>query len=128
MRIVDVLDDGFALVEFVRVRHVMEEEKQVVGRGGSGFVDLRNLGRILADKAGAGGDGAVYADTFMIGLVPLAPAVALAGLDVGAVVAAGNVGERLQAERAGVAFVRGPGLHQHLCRRCGRRQESLEMV
>ena len=49
-----------------------------------------------------------------VGAVPLAPAVVLAGLDVGAVVAAGDVGERLHAEGAGVVLVGGPGLHEHV--------------
>ena len=106
--VVDVLDDGFSVVQFVGVGHVVEEEQQVVGRGGGGLVDLRDFWRVLADVARAGGDGAIHADAFVIGAVPLAPAVVFAGLDVRAVVAAGDVGERLQAERAGVVFVRGP--------------------
>ena len=75
VRVVEILDDGFAVVELIRVRHVVEEEKQVVGRGGSGLVDLRNFRLVLAGEACSGGDRAIKADAFMIGLVPLAPAV-----------------------------------------------------
>ena len=42
---------------------------------------------------------------YVVGAVPLAPAVALAGFDFGAVVAAGDVGQRLQSQRTGVALV-----------------------
>jgi hypothetical protein len=64
----------------------MHEEQQVVGAGGERLVDCGELRRILADVAGAGGDGAVHADAFAVGAEPLAPAVALGGFDAGAVV------------------------------------------
>ena len=69
----------------------------------------------MADVTCAGGDGAIHAYAVVIGAVPLTPAIVFAGLDVGAVVAAGDVGQGLEAERAGVAFIRGPALHQHFC-------------
>ena len=101
----------------------MEEQQQIVGRGRGVLVELRNAGRILTRVACAHGDGAIHADAFMIGAMPLAPAVVLAAFNAGAVVAAGDVGERLQAERAGVVHVGGPRLHEHvfdgrLPRRC----------
>ena len=42
--VVDVLDDGLAVVQLVGVGHVVEEEEQVVGGGGQGLVDLGHLG------------------------------------------------------------------------------------
>ena len=79
-----------------------------------GLVNLRHFGRILACVAGAGRDAAVHADARVVGAVPLAPAVVFAGFDVGAVVAAGDVGEGLHAQRAGVVLIGRPGLHEHL--------------
>ena len=53
-----------------------------------------------------------------VAAVPLPPSVALAGFDVRPVMRAGNVGERLRAQRPGVVNVRRPRLHQHLVHRC----------
>ena len=111
--VVDMLDDCFAGPKTIVVGHVVEEEQEVVGRGGGSLIDLRDFWRILAHVAGAGGDGAVHTHTLMIGAVPLAPAVVLAGFDVGAVMAAGDVGEGLHAEGTGVGLVGGPRLHEH---------------
>ena len=77
--VVEVLDDGFAVVEFVGVGDVVEEEEQLVGRGGERFINLGDFGRVLAGEACAGGDGAVHADAFVIGAMPLAPSVVFAG-------------------------------------------------
>ncbi len=41
--------------------------------------------------------------------MPLAPAVALRSLDVHSIMIAGDVGQRLQTQRAGVVLVRAPG-------------------
>src|SRR5579863_7937502 len=106
--IVDVLNDSFSRVEFVCIRNVMEEEQKLVGRGRERFVDFRDWRTILADESGAGRDGAVHADSLFVGAMPLSPAVFFGGLDVRAVVAAGDVGEGLRAERAGVIFVSAP--------------------
>ena len=62
---------------------MVEEEQQFVGRGRERFVDFRDGRAILADVAGAGGDGAVHADSFFVGAMPLAPAVFFGGFDVG---------------------------------------------
>ncbi len=113
--VVDVLDDGFAVVQLVGVRHVVEEDEQVVGSGGWVLVESGDFRRVLSNVAGSGGDGAVHAYSQVVGVVPLAPAVAFARFDVGAVVAASDVSEGLHAERAGVVHVGGPGLHEHLC-------------
>ena len=75
MRIINVLDDGFAGMKHVSVRDVMEKEQQLVGRRSWRFVELRNERRILSHITGASGDAAIHADTVMIGAVPLAPAV-----------------------------------------------------
>ena len=76
MTVVDVLDHGFAVVELVGVRHVVEEKQQVVGCGGGGLVHLRHFGRILTHEAGSRRDGAVHADAQVVGAMPLAPAIA----------------------------------------------------
>ena len=73
----------------------MQEEQQIVGAVGKRFPPARHRGRILADVAGAAGGGAVHADAFFVGAMPLAPAVAFAGFDVHAIMIAGDVGERL---------------------------------
>ena len=111
--VVDVLNDGLARVQLVGPWHVVEEEQQIVGRGGGGLEHLRNFGGILAGEAGSGGHAAVHADALGIVAVPLAPAVPLAGFDVRPVVAAGDVGERLRAEEARVVHVGRPRLHEH---------------
>jgi len=59
--VVDVLDYGLAVVEDVGVGDVVHEEEEVVGAGVDVFVDLGELGWVLADVAGAGGDGSVHA-------------------------------------------------------------------
>ena len=51
----------------------------------------------------------------MVGALLLNPAVALAGFDVGAVMATGYVGECLHPKRPGVVHIDRPGLHQHIC-------------
>ena len=43
VRVVEILDDGFAVVKLVSVGHVVEEEEQVVWSGGGGLVDLRDF-------------------------------------------------------------------------------------
>ena len=50
----------------------------------------------------------------VVGAEPLAPAVALGGFDAGAVVDADDVGERAEAERAGVLLVDLPGVELEL--------------
>ena len=67
-------------------------------------------GWVLADVAGTGGYGAVHADALRVGAEPLAPAVALGGLDAGAEVVAEDVGEGADAEVAGVLLVGVPGV------------------
>ena len=113
MRIVDVLDHRFAGMQAVRIRDVVHEKQQIVRAGFERFVDPGHLRPVLADEAGAGGDGAVHAGAFGIGAVPLSPAVALGGLDVHAIVVAGDVGEGLETERTGVVFVGAPGAEEN---------------
>ncbi len=108
--VVDVLDYCFAVVEDVGVGDVVHEEEEVVGAGVDVFVDLGEFGWVLADVAGAGGYGAVHADALRVGAEPLAPAVALGGLDAGAEVVAEDVGEGADAEVAGVLLVDVPGV------------------
>ena len=43
VRVVEILDDRLSVMQLVGVGHVVEEEQQVIGRGGGGFVDLRNV-------------------------------------------------------------------------------------
>ncbi len=87
----------------------MQEEQQIVGAGGERLVNLGDGRAILADVAGAGGHRAIHADAVFVGAMPLAPAVALGGFDVYAVVIAGDIGEGLQAERSGVVLIGAPG-------------------
>src|SRR5256885_12159985 len=75
MRIVDVLDDGFAGMKHVSVRNVMEKEEQVVGRLSWRFVELGNERRGLSGLNRAAGDGAVQSNAVVVGAVPLGPAV-----------------------------------------------------
>src|SRR5256885_12869836 len=98
MRIVDVLDDGFAGMKHVSVRDVMEKEEQVVGRLSWRFVELGNERRVLSDITGAAGDGAIHSNAVVVGAVPLAPAVFFRRFDSRAVMAAKNVCERLHPE------------------------------
>ena len=104
MRIVQVLDDGLAGVQLVSVRHVVQEQQQLVRTGRQRLVDLGDRGPVLPDVPGAGRDGAVHADALFVGAMPLSPAVALGCLHRHAVVIAHDVGEGLQAERTGVVL------------------------
>ena len=51
MAVVEVLDYGFAVVEFVGVGDVVEEEEQVVGGCGGVFVELGEFWGVLAGVA-----------------------------------------------------------------------------
>ncbi len=51
--VIEVLDDGFAVVKLVCVRLVVEEKEQVVGGVRGRLVKGGNLGRILTDVARA---------------------------------------------------------------------------
>src|ERR1017187_7945674 len=109
MRVVEVLDYGLAGVQPVGVGNVVEEEQQIVGAGFQGFVHLCNNWPILSRVAGALGHGAFQNYALFVGIVPLASPVAFGSFDAHVGVVADNIGEGLQAERAGVVFVRAPG-------------------
>ena len=49
--VVKSLDDGFAIMEFVRIGNVVEEEKEIVGGSGGVFVLLGKGWRVLAGEA-----------------------------------------------------------------------------
>ena len=112
-RVVDVLDDGLAAVQPVRVRHVVEEQQQLVGAGAHVLVaGGPRLGE-QAGEAGAGGDAAVHADAVAIREVVGAPGGVLVAVHVGAVMVAGPHHEP-HPERGGVLLVQLPRLAQQL--------------
>ena len=82
MRIVDMLDDGLAGVEFVAIRNVVEKEKQFIGCCRQRLILFCDGWGILRGVTRASGGGAVHADAIVIGAVPLAPAVSLRGFHV----------------------------------------------
>src|SRR5450756_201281 len=104
MRIVEMLDHRLAGVKFVGIGNMVEEEQQLVGTGFQGFVHLGNNWTVLSSVAGAFGDGTLHAGALIVGIVPLAPAVAFGGFDADAVVVANNISEGLEAERAGIVL------------------------
>src|SRR5580704_12679730 len=93
----------------IRVGHVMKKEQQVVGTVSQRFVEVLNLGRILSDVAGSGGDGSIHADPLMVGTVPLSPAIFFGGLRARVVVIPSDIGQRSDAEGACVVFIDVPG-------------------
>ncbi len=109
MRIVDVLDHGLAGVENVCVRHMVEEQEQVIRRGRHRFVEVLHFRRILADESRPGSHCAVHADAVMVCAMPLPPAILLRRRDSRSVMASQNVGKRSGSERSRVALVRVPG-------------------
>ena len=70
--------------------------------------------RILAREAGSGGDAPIQADASWSARCHWPQPLFSLRFDARAVVAAGNIGERLQAQRAGVVLVGGPGCEEHL--------------
>src|SRR6185312_3633222 len=73
MRIVNVLNHGFARMKHVSVGHVMHEEKQVIGTSRERFVHMGERRRILPDVAGTRCDSAVHSDSLCVRAVPLSP-------------------------------------------------------
>ena len=105
VRIVNVLDHCLSGVKHVCVRNVVKEKHQFIGSGGERLIKFLDGGRILADEAGAGGDGAVHSNAGVIRSKPLAPAIVFRGIGRGTVVGAGDVRQRSEAERSRIAFV-----------------------
>ena len=104
VRVVDALHQCFAAVQFVVVRHVVEEQQKVIRRGcGSGILCCK-FRRVLLRVACAG-RAALHADAVLFSLEPLAPSVALCRLDARAEVVAKDVGQRTNAVGPGIVFV-----------------------
>ncbi len=77
VRVVDVLNHGFARLQHVSVGHMMKEKQQLVRSCFQRPVYLGYWRRILPDVARAGSRCAIHADAVMVGAVPLPPSVVL---------------------------------------------------
>ncbi len=75
MRIVDVLDDSLSGVKDVVVRDMMEEQHQFIRSGFERLVNPCDLRGILPDKTGTRGHRSVHPDAFVVGAMPLSPAI-----------------------------------------------------
>src|SRR5262245_50034606 len=101
-------------METMRVRHVMHEENEIVGTVFQSFVLLRYGRRILAKKSCACRNCSIEPYAFLIGFVPLAPAVSFGRFYRDAIVVSDNVCQSLQAERSSVVFISPPGAELHI--------------
>ena len=113
--VVDVLQDRFAALEHIVVRHVVEEEQQLFGAGLHIGVHFGQFGGVLVAVIAARGR-AVNANAVEGGAVVAAPAAVLITVNVGAVVVVG-VDHPAHAQGGVVFFIGGPGLHQNAVQR-----------
>src|SRR5690242_2995298 len=92
----------------------MKEQEQLIRRAFERFIRLCYFGTVLRGVARACGDRSVHADTLMICTMPLSPSVALGRFNTWPVVRPHDVGQRSNAECAGVAFVNIPRGELHI--------------
>src|ERR1700722_79868 len=97
-------------MQSVVVWNVVHEEQKTVGTSLQRLVNLRQLGRILANIPSARTNGAVHADALAVSAEPLPPAVSLRGFDAGTVMDAENIGKCPNAQRTRVQLIHSPGV------------------